>query len=227
MDSQVTNDLGDRLARLDHDLHSLSVELRAELAAMVWRKQILSAERHYSESLVHLALSEASGLARSRSRWGGPSYHCTPRCDFDSGNASAIQNHEPVAMPAAEGAAAGGQRADHFFNRRGVVGFRILVRKVHVIAADQSHSQHDSGHNLNLAAPDASASLWLRRHAPQLAADGRLPLQSVLTKLEPRVEFDVRSLAEPAPRDRSTEPDHRDTHTIRAGGASQAQRQSV
>ena len=103
-------------------------------------------------------------------------------------------------MPAAEGAAAGGQRADHFFNRRGVVGFRILVRKVHVIAADQSHSQHDSGHNLNLAAPDASASLWLRRHAPQLAAEGRLPLQSVLTKLEPRVEFDVRSLAEPAPR---------------------------
>jgi hypothetical protein len=102
-------------------------------------------------------------------------------------------------MPAAQGATAGGQRADHFFNRRGVVGFRILVGKVHVIAADQSHSQHDSGHNLNLAAPDPSASLWLRRHALQLAAGG-MPLQSVLTRLGPPVEFDVRSLAEPAPR---------------------------
>jgi hypothetical protein len=52
MDPQVTSDLGDRLARLDHDLHGLSFELRAELAAMVWQK---------TNSLVREALSRIPG----------------------------------------------------------------------------------------------------------------------------------------------------------------------
>jgi hypothetical protein len=63
MDAEVTGDLGDRLAGLDHHLHGLSLELRAELAAMLWHEQILSAKRTCPRSLIHLTRSpDRSGL---------------------------------------------------------------------------------------------------------------------------------------------------------------------
>lgn len=43
MDPQVAGHFGDRLAGFDHHLHGLSLELRAELAAMLRLEQILSA----------------------------------------------------------------------------------------------------------------------------------------------------------------------------------------
>jgi len=55
MDARFAGDLGDRLAGLDHHLHGLRLELRAELAAMLWREQILSAEITCPRSLIHLS----------------------------------------------------------------------------------------------------------------------------------------------------------------------------
>src|SRR4029453_2545736 len=44
VDPQVPGHLRDRLTGLNHHLHGLSLELRAELAAMLWHEQILSVE---------------------------------------------------------------------------------------------------------------------------------------------------------------------------------------
>ena len=41
VDPQVAGDFRDRLAGIDHHLHSLSLELRAEPAAMLGMEQIL------------------------------------------------------------------------------------------------------------------------------------------------------------------------------------------
>src|SRR4051812_38871322 len=52
IDAQVAGDLGDGLAGLEHHLHGLSLELRAEPAPLLWHGQILSAESHCPRSLV-------------------------------------------------------------------------------------------------------------------------------------------------------------------------------
>jgi hypothetical protein len=41
IDTQITSHFRDRLAGLDHHLHSLSLELRAELATLLGHEQIL------------------------------------------------------------------------------------------------------------------------------------------------------------------------------------------
>jgi Insertion element 4 transposase N-terminal len=56
VDPQVPGDNGDGLAGLDHHLHGLSLELRAELAAMLWHETdpLRLAESHCPRSLIHL-----------------------------------------------------------------------------------------------------------------------------------------------------------------------------
>src|SRR3954447_4561715 len=53
VDPQVTGDLGDGPAGLEHYLHGLSLELRTEPPPLLWHGQILSAESHCPRSLVH------------------------------------------------------------------------------------------------------------------------------------------------------------------------------
>src|SRR5262249_32794565 len=56
VDPQVPGHLRDRLAGRDHHLHGLSLELRAELAAMLWHRTdpLSRAESHCPRSLIHL-----------------------------------------------------------------------------------------------------------------------------------------------------------------------------
>src|SRR3954454_14714341 len=53
VDPKVASDLGDGLAGLEHHLHGLSLELRAEPPPRLWHGQILSAQSHCPRSLVH------------------------------------------------------------------------------------------------------------------------------------------------------------------------------
>jgi hypothetical protein len=55
MNTEITGDLGDRLAGLNDHLHSLGLELRAELPALLWHEQILSIESPCPRSLIHLS----------------------------------------------------------------------------------------------------------------------------------------------------------------------------
>src|ERR1022692_1672312 len=54
MNTKITGHHGDRLAGLDHHLHGLSLELRAEPPALLGHGQILSVESPCPRSLVHL-----------------------------------------------------------------------------------------------------------------------------------------------------------------------------
>jgi hypothetical protein len=58
VDPQVPGHLRDGLAGLDHHLHGLSLELRAELLPMLWHRTdpLSRAESHYPRSLIHLRL---------------------------------------------------------------------------------------------------------------------------------------------------------------------------
>src|SRR5262249_26347395 len=73
VDPQVPGHLRDRLAGRDHHLHGLSLELRAELAAMLRHETdpLSRAESHCPRSLIHLrvpnlALIVFMGLSRTR-----------------------------------------------------------------------------------------------------------------------------------------------------------------
>src|SRR3954454_3304325 len=50
---QIAGDLRDGLASLDHHLHGLSLELRAEPSTLLGHGPILSVERNCPRSLVH------------------------------------------------------------------------------------------------------------------------------------------------------------------------------
>src|SRR3954470_16170922 len=88
VDPQVAGDLGDGLAGLEHHLHGLGPELRAEPPPLLWHGQILSAESHCPRSLVHP--SGASSLGGDTPRWPSPrsspparptcSCRCSCRC---------------------------------------------------------------------------------------------------------------------------------------------------
>jgi hypothetical protein len=64
MDAKVTSHLSDRLAGLDHHLHGLSLELRAELTAMLWHEQILSAKSRRCPGVTPLRRENCGWLTR-------------------------------------------------------------------------------------------------------------------------------------------------------------------
>src|SRR4051812_48984705 len=61
VDPQVTSDLGDRPAGLEHHLHGLSLELRAELPPLLGHGRILSGGGPCPRSLVHPTLPPQTG----------------------------------------------------------------------------------------------------------------------------------------------------------------------
>src|SRR4051794_23222264 len=62
-------DLGDRLARLDHHLHRLSLELRAEPPALLGHGHIISIEGTCPRSLVHLRPAPTTAARRRSVRY--------------------------------------------------------------------------------------------------------------------------------------------------------------
>jgi len=60
MDTQIPGDLRDRPTRLDHHLHRLSLELRAETSTLLGHEQILSVESHCRKTLIHLRVRYVS-----------------------------------------------------------------------------------------------------------------------------------------------------------------------
>jgi hypothetical protein len=74
MDTEITGNLRDRFLGLDHHLHSLSLELRAEPTTLLGHEQILSLKTHCPRPLAHLSSSVCRGScgctrgSRSRSR---------------------------------------------------------------------------------------------------------------------------------------------------------------
>jgi hypothetical protein len=68
VDPQVPGHLSDRLSRRNHHLHGLSLELRAELAAMLWPSTdpLSWTESHCPRSLIHLNKTFASRMHAKR-----------------------------------------------------------------------------------------------------------------------------------------------------------------
>src|SRR3954447_742025 len=66
VDPQVAGDLGDGLAGLEHHLHGLSLELRAEPSPLLWHGQILSAASHCPRFLVHPSPGRPAKSDRAR-----------------------------------------------------------------------------------------------------------------------------------------------------------------
>src|SRR4051812_14096532 len=73
VDPQVTGDLGDRLAGLEHHLHGFGLELRTELPPLLGHGRILSSQRTCPRSLVHPTRPcWADGRTDAGRRAGGP-----------------------------------------------------------------------------------------------------------------------------------------------------------
>src|SRR4051812_29612722 len=71
VDPQIAGDLRDGLASLDHHLHGLSLELRAEPSTLLGHGPILSVERNCPRSLVHPSAGNGGGHVEAKARRGG------------------------------------------------------------------------------------------------------------------------------------------------------------